>query len=201
MAGSRIQWKDRSDECAVHGAARLSNACNSARQRLRTSERRRRGSIFRDGDGERARKPFQVRVPAAGKVFLQISQVKKDRLTGEARIEAKDNLRIGAVILAAGTCSGMGKAKQLFRLGVTILRDQVVENVRGSQVDEIVIVRGHQAETIKERIAIQSLHVVINESYRQGMGTSLRTGLSAAYVGIRSRQSDGGQGSGMPARE
>jgi molybdenum cofactor cytidylyltransferase len=59
------------------------------------------------------------------------------------------------------------------------LLGQVVENVRGSKVDEIVLVQGHAAETIKERIAIQSLKVVINETYRQGMGTSLRAGLAA----------------------
>jgi len=100
-------------------------------------------------------------------------------------MEAKNNSRIGAVILAAGTSSRMGEAKQLLRLGESTLLDQVVENVRGSQVDEIVIVLGHEAETIKERTAIKSLHVVINESYRQGMGTSLRTGLSALSAGAR----------------
>jgi molybdenum cofactor cytidylyltransferase len=94
-------------------------------------------------------------------------------------MEAKNNSRIGAVILAAGMSSRMGEAKQLFRLGENTLLGHVVENVRASSVDEIVLVLGHAAETIKERVAIQGLKVVLNEAYRQGMGTSLRAGLSA----------------------
>jgi molybdenum cofactor cytidylyltransferase len=102
----------------------------------------------------------------------------------EVGMEAKNNSRIGAVILAAGTSSRMGEAKQLLRLGEHTLLGQVVENVRGSRVDEIVLVLGHAAETIKERIVIQSLKIVINEAYRQGMGTSLRAGLSALHAGV-----------------
>jgi molybdenum cofactor cytidylyltransferase len=97
---------------------------------------------------------------------------------------AKTNSRIGAVILAAGTSSRMGEAKQLLRLGETTLLDQVTENVRGSRVDEIVLVLGHQAETIKQSIATKSLKVLVNDSYGQGMGTSLRTGLSGLSSGV-----------------
>jgi molybdenum cofactor cytidylyltransferase len=92
---------------------------------------------------------------------------------------AKMKPRIGAVILAAGSSSRMGEAKQLLRLGATTLLDQVTENVRGSRVDEIVLVLGHEAETIKQTISTKKLKIVVNESYRQGMGTSLRAGLSA----------------------
>jgi molybdenum cofactor cytidylyltransferase len=102
----------------------------------------------------------------------------------ETEMEARINSRVGAVILAAGISSRMGEAKQLLRLGETTLLDQVLENVRGSRVDEIVLVLGHKAETIRERISIQNLKVAINEDYRQGMGTSLRTGLAALDSGI-----------------
>src|SRR5271155_175810 len=87
--------------------------------------------------------------------------------------------RIGAVILAAGTSSRMGEAKQLLRLGEATVLNQVVNNVCGSRVDEIVLVLGHEAETIKQTIATKKLKIVVNESYREGMGTSLRAGLSA----------------------
>ena len=99
-------------------------------------------------------------------------------------MEAKRNSRIGAVILAAGMSSRMGEAKQLLRLGENTLLGRVVENVRGSRVDEIVLVLGHAAETIKESVASQSLKVVTNQDYRQGMGTSLRVGLSALDAGV-----------------
>jgi molybdenum cofactor cytidylyltransferase len=68
-------------------------------------------------------------------------------------------------------------------LGENTLLEQVVEIVRSCRVDEIVLVLGHQAETIKKRVGIKNLKVVINESYQQGMGTSLRTGLAALSSG------------------
>ena len=98
-------------------------------------------------------------------------------------MDARMSARIGAVILAAGMSSRMGETKQLIRLGENTLLEQVMEIVRSSRVDEIVLVLGHQAETIKKRVGIKNLKVVINESYQQGMGTSLRTGLAALSSG------------------
>jgi molybdenum cofactor cytidylyltransferase len=87
--------------------------------------------------------------------------------------------RTGAVILAAGMSSRMGEAKQLLRLGQNTLLDKVVDIVRTSRAHEIVLVLGHQAETIQKQLGIKDLKIVINESYQQGMGTSLRSGLAA----------------------
>jgi molybdenum cofactor cytidylyltransferase len=98
-------------------------------------------------------------------------------------MNARVSARIGAVILAAGMSSRMGETKQLICLGENTLLEQVLEIVRSSRVDEIVLVLGHQAETIKKRVRIKNLKVVINESYQQGMGTSLRTGLAALSSG------------------
>ena len=99
-------------------------------------------------------------------------------------MRAKRDSRIGAVILAAGMSSRMGEAKQLLRLGGNTVLGQVVENVRGAEVDEIVLVLGHAAETIQESVGIEGLKVAINEDYRQGMGSSLRVGLSALDAGV-----------------
>ena len=99
-------------------------------------------------------------------------------------MKARNNSRIGAVILAAGTSSRMGEAKQLLRLGGNTLLGQVLENVRGSRVNDIVLVLGHEAEKIKGMVSTVNLSVVINESYQQGMGTSLRTGLAALSPGV-----------------
>ena len=94
-------------------------------------------------------------------------------------MEARNNSRFGAVILAAGRSSRMGETKQLLRLGESTVLGQVLENVRSSGVKDIVLVLGHEAEKIRERISTENLNVVINESYQQGMGTSLRAGLAA----------------------
>lgn len=99
-------------------------------------------------------------------------------------VEAKGNSRIGAVILAAGMSSRMGESKQLLRFGESTLLERVIENVRASRVDEIVLVLGHEAKTIQERVRVKNLKVALNEAYQQGMGTSLRAGLSKLDSGI-----------------
>src|SRR5215469_1042073 len=75
--------------------------------------------------------------------------------------------------------SRMGETKQLLRLAGRTLLDQVIENVRASGVSDIVLVLGHAAETIVKGIAAGNLQVVVNTGYREGMGSSLRTGVSA----------------------
>jgi molybdenum cofactor cytidylyltransferase len=73
----------------------------------------------------------------------------------------------------------MGETKQLLRWAGRTLLDQVIENVRASGVQDIVLVLGHAAETIVKGIAARNLQVVVNTGYREGMGSSLRTGVSA----------------------
>jgi molybdenum cofactor cytidylyltransferase len=92
-------------------------------------------------------------------------------------------MRVGsstsAVILAAGTSTRMGAVKQLLRLDDRPLLQHVLDNVRASQVKEIVLVLGASAEAIRQEIDAANVRVVINENYQQGMGTSLKAGLSA----------------------
>jgi molybdenum cofactor cytidylyltransferase len=99
-------------------------------------------------------------------------------------MEARNNSRVGAVILAAGMSSRMGEAKQLLRLGESTLLGLVLENVRSSRVQDMVLVLGHEAEKIKEQVSTNNVTVVINGYYQQGMGTSLRTGLAALPPGV-----------------
>lgn len=87
--------------------------------------------------------------------------------------------RVSAIILAAGMSSRMGTPKQLLKLGKTILLEQVLENVRCSQVEDIVLVLGHAADEIRQQVAIDGVTVIVNPNYQEGMGSSLRTGLSA----------------------
>jgi len=84
-----------------------------------------------------------------------------------------------AIILAAGTSTRMGTAKQLLRLDDRPLLQHVLDNVRASEVEEIVLVLGSSAESIQREIDAHNVCVVLNESYQQGMGTSLKAGLAA----------------------
>jgi molybdenum cofactor cytidylyltransferase len=89
--------------------------------------------------------------------------------------------RVSAVVLAAGTSTRMGRAKQLLPLGGTTVLAQTIENVRSAGLDEIVLVLGASAEAIRQQlpqVLIEGLKVVVNHAYGQGMASSLREGLS-----------------------
>ena len=94
----------------------------------------------------------------------------------------KRKSQVGAIVLAAGRSTRMGEAKQLLRLGESTVLGQTLENVRGAGVDEIVLVLGFSAQTIREQLpisVIEGLKIVVNQAYEQGMASSLREGLSA----------------------
>jgi molybdenum cofactor cytidylyltransferase len=86
---------------------------------------------------------------------------------------------IAAIILAAGLSKRMGTPKQLLRVGEATLLETVLRNVRDSQIGEIVLVLGHQAETIRRQLTLEGVKVVTNPNYAEGMATSIRAGLAA----------------------
>ena len=87
---------------------------------------------------------------------------------------------VWAIVLAAGMSSRMGALKQLLRLDGKPLVEITLEKLRASTVDEIVVVLGHAADRIEREARLEGVRIVRNEAYREGMGTSLRTGLAAA---------------------
>jgi molybdenum cofactor cytidylyltransferase len=84
---------------------------------------------------------------------------------------------LSAIILAAGESKRMGKPKQLMPLGNSTLLEQAIDNLLNSSVDETIVVLGHKAEEITEKIANKPVKVVINPDYQQGMSTSIIAGL------------------------
>jgi molybdenum cofactor cytidylyltransferase len=72
----------------------------------------------------------------------------------------------------------MGSLKQLLPLGGRTLLENVLNNLRESQVDEIVLVLGFSADAIREKIPLDGVKVIVNDEYVKGMGTSLRTGIA-----------------------
>jgi molybdenum cofactor cytidylyltransferase len=92
------------------------------------------------------------------------------------------NTQAGAIILAAGTSTRMGQPKQLLPLGGTTLLAHAIENVRSAGLVEIVLVLGASAEAIRRQLPqslLKGLRVVVNQTYAQGMASSLHEGLSA----------------------
>lgn len=90
---------------------------------------------------------------------------------------------VAAVILAAGMSRRMktreAGPKQLLRLSGRPLLQHTLDNVRRSQVDEIVLVLGFAAESVMQQIAADGVRVIVNQEFEQGMGTSLRAGIAA----------------------
>jgi molybdenum cofactor cytidylyltransferase len=86
---------------------------------------------------------------------------------------------VSAVVLAGGMSRRMGVPKQLLRIEGKSLLEHTLANVRASAVHEIILVLGFAADEIEKEISPQGLKIARNESYQQGMGTSLRTGLAA----------------------
>ncbi len=84
---------------------------------------------------------------------------------------------ISAIILAAGSSTRFGGCKQLMRLEDKTLLERVLENVSRSTVEQVILVLGAQAETIRKEVPTGGATVVINEAYAEGLSSSLQAGL------------------------
>src|SRR5260370_32165120 len=96
---------------------------------------------------------------------------------------------VAAVVLAAGMSRRMKspgvEPKQVLRLSGKPLVQHALDNIQRSHVDEIVLVLGFAADAVRKQIATDGVRVVVNSDYAQGMGTSLRTGLSALSASVK----------------
>ncbi len=84
-----------------------------------------------------------------------------------------------AIILAAGESKRMGKTKQLLDVGGKPLLQHILDGIHKTKVDEVILVLGHEAERIREKIDTSRLKVVLNPDYPKGMITSIQRGLQA----------------------
>ena len=88
---------------------------------------------------------------------------------------------VGAVVLCAGQSQRFGAANKLLATidGPTII-ERVVRTVVASTVTEGVVVVGHQAEALRDRIAEYDVQTVRNPEYATGQSTSVRCGIEYA---------------------
>jgi molybdenum cofactor cytidylyltransferase len=90
--------------------------------------------------------------------------------------------RVSAVVLAAGASVRMGEPKQLLPLGGRTLLQRAIENLRGAELAQVVLVLGASADLILKTLPaalLDRLVVVRNPDYGVGMASSLRLGLEA----------------------
>ena len=85
---------------------------------------------------------------------------------------------VSAILLAAGESKRMSKPKQLLPFGRSTILEQSIDNLLSSKANEVIVVLGHRAEEMRNKIATRPVKIAINPNYHQGMGTSIATGLS-----------------------
>ncbi|MGD8257107.1 MAG: nucleotidyltransferase family protein [Desulfobacterales bacterium] len=87
------------------------------------------------------------------------------------------------IILAAGMSTRLGRPKQLIKTGGEYLLWRVIHTALASDLERIVLVLGYKAEMIVEaleqKLEHSKLRLVINQRFRDGMSTSLQSGLRA----------------------
>ena len=88
--------------------------------------------------------------------------------------------RIATVILAAGEASRMGQPKQLLKIGEQNLVQRMVHTVLAAQCQRAFVVTGAYADEVRSTVGTTLAHCVHNTSWKEGMGSSIRTGVHAA---------------------
>lgn len=86
---------------------------------------------------------------------------------------------ISAIILAAGESTRMPKHKMLLPYASRTVIEHIINEVRQSRVTETIVVTGHNAEAMAERLKGRPVRIVVNDHYRDGMLSSVRCGLRA----------------------
>ena len=85
---------------------------------------------------------------------------------------------ISAVILAAGESRRMGKQnKLLLPIGGEALLVKLVASVCASNVGQVLVVIGHEAEKIRRELNEFPLNFVYNPNFSEGMTTSIKYGV------------------------
>lgn len=88
-------------------------------------------------------------------------------------------MKIGAVVLAAGSSSRLGQPKQLFLYqGQTLVR-RTAGAALGAGCTPVAIVVGSERKKIAGNLHDLEVIILPNDSWRRGIGTSIRTGVAA----------------------
>ena len=90
------------------------------------------------------------------------------------------NVKIGIVILAAGSSRRLGYPKQLVEFKKKPLLQHSIDVAESLGLDCKILVLGAKAEVIEKEIDSRNFKVVVNENWEEGMGTSISKGVTEA---------------------
>jgi molybdenum cofactor cytidylyltransferase len=84
---------------------------------------------------------------------------------------------ISAILLAAGRSHRMGAFKPLLPFGDRTVIESCIGSLRAADVPDIIVVVGHRAEEIRERLRALSLDFAVNADPDSEMGVSIGRGV------------------------
>ena len=85
--------------------------------------------------------------------------------------------KVSAILTAAGESTRMGRPKPFLPWRGTTLIEYQVASLREAGVDQVVIVLGHEADSIAPYVTGPGVEYVLNPHYRLGRTTSIKAGL------------------------
>lgn len=85
-----------------------------------------------------------------------------------------------AAILAAGTSTRLGRAKQLLQLDGQSLIRRAARTVLDAQIERVFVIVGRDADAIEAELRDLPVEIVVNSAWREGMASSVRVGVAAA---------------------
>jgi molybdenum cofactor cytidylyltransferase len=86
-------------------------------------------------------------------------------------------VRVGAVILAAGGSTRFGQPKQLIKFAGETLVQRAVRAAQEGGCSPVLMVTGESHEAVSAAVAAMHPHIVRNESWSRGIGSSIRLGV------------------------
>lgn len=86
------------------------------------------------------------------------------------------------IILAAGDSSRLGEAKQLLHFNNKTLLQHVIDEATETGAEPVVVVTGANADEIKKNLKQQQANIVYNETWKDGMASSIVAGVKKAMT-------------------
>ena len=92
---------------------------------------------------------------------------------------------IVAILLAAGRSRRMGAFKPLLPFGDRTVIESCINNLRAADVDEIVVVVGHRAEDVRQKLIGLNLSFAVNPDPDSEMSASIALGVKQVSSNAR----------------
>lgn len=98
-------------------------------------------------------------------------------------------LKVSAIILAAGSSSRLGRPKQLVKYQGKSLVTHAIEQALSTSFQSVFVVLGAKSDLIRQEIGSFSVNIFLNERWEEGIGTSISEGIK--YFQMVHPDSDG----------